>query len=149
MLVDYSLDTEDGPHLPKHDHDLEDLVIGMTHRLRLETTIIEFGNDYGLWDMDLYVQGGSNLYAHDFLYYAWHDGIDKRGEKAEVPVEEAAEEAAALLEKSHNWRTWAFENGLKTVFITARRSAGAARRYLYSGEGGAPGGLPGDPLIVF
>lgn len=135
--------------VPKHDHNLEDLVIGMSQKLRLETAIIEFGNDYDLWELDLYIQGGRNQYAHDFLYYAWHDGVDKRGEKVDVPVEEVADAAVAFLEPFQNWGTWAFENNLKEIFVLARRSAGGAKRHLYSGGDMAPDEIPGDPLLPF
>lgn len=130
-------------------HDLQDLVIGLAQRLRRETEIIEFGNDHDLWELDLYFRGGTNEYAHDFLYYSLYDGVYERGDKADVRVGEVADAAVAFLKPFQNWATWAFENKLSEIFVLARRAAGGAKRHLYSGGNLAPDGVPGDPLLPF
>lgn len=129
--------------------ELGNLVTDVARRIRQDGAVIDLGREYGLTLIDLFFYDGSGDYAHDFLFFARHDGDPiYQGEKADVSIETAADEAQALLERKEKWRTLALENNLRTIYIAVRRDVGAVKRYLYSGDL-APADAPGDPLIVF
>jgi len=129
---------------------LANLVVEIVNGLRQEGQILDFGRDYELDVVDLFIQGPSGDYASGALFHALHDADQiYRGDHADTEVEVVADEAVRLLKKLRNWRALAFQHSLRTVFVTVKRGDSIAERFLYTGSGGGSPVVPDDPLIVF